>query len=496
MRRYAALLAAVACSAPISIAVQPATSHADTNPPAWLTAVNDYRAQAGLPPVTEDPNLSAADLVHAKYMAATHTVTHAEAQGSPYYSDEGNNAGLHSNVASGPFSTSADAIDEWMRLPFHAMGILRPTLTHMGYGQVVDAAHNVVYAALNVSTATDGSPSLTWPMVWPSSNGHVHLLSYNGPESPDPLTSCSGYETSTNQTAGLPLIVRLGPDATAPSNVTATLTSASTTLPTCVITESTYTNPDAATQAGARQGLAEDHTIVVIPQHSLSPLTSYSLHVDADGKAIDDTFTTDKGQSVVRVVQQSSPAYDGEPTYIGAYIQWDGGLLAGRTVQVYAGADGAQSLVATTTSRSDGTWSAAVRPSGSVRYVAKFAGDSSYLPSESLPIVVRTAPRPTVLLRATNATGVPRGRAVLVDGLLISEADGKRMPGFYIALWAKPYGSTWRLVGTKKTDSHGEAPFLYTVRSTTTFEFKYAGRLSSYPRYRSSVSKTITVRAL
>jgi hypothetical protein len=270
MRRLAVLIAATAAALPLAVAVAPAASHADTTIPLWLQTVNQYRAEAGVPPVTEDPALSAADLVHVKYLAAVGFLTHPEDPSNPLYTDVGNQAGTHSDLAEGGFVNEAAAVDDWMHAPFHALGVLRPTITQMGYAQFKDS-HGMVWAALDVLSDNNGTPSVTWPVTWPNANSSTRLLAYNG-ESPDLLTSCPGYSTPTSDVSGLPLIVSLGPNAASPQLVTATLTSNGVELPSCVVTENNFSNPSG--QDVGRAILGENHTILVVPQLPLEPNTT------------------------------------------------------------------------------------------------------------------------------------------------------------------------------------------------------------------------------
>ena len=491
MRRLVALLAVLTSTSLTTLVVAPAASHADTTTPLWLQTVNAYRSQAGMPAVTEDPALSAADLVHVKYMAATQTLTHAENPASPYYTDTGNQAGLHSDLAEGGFVNAAAAVDDWMHAPFHALGVLRPTETQMGYAQYTDS-HGVVWAALDVLSDNAGTPQVTWPMTWPNSSGNTHLLAYNG-EFPDVLTSCPGYSTPTANVAGLPLMVSLGPTASSPLLVSATLSSNGVTLPSCVVTETNYVNPDE--QLVGREILAENHTILVVPQHPLDPNTTYQLQVVADGSQINDTFTTDRGSDSVDI-QQLQTAYDGQSTYVGGFLNSDFGNIAGRIVKVLQGVPGAQTLVGSATTGSDGSWVTTVKARSATPYTAVFDGDASWLPSASLPLVMKTLAAPTSLALVASASTVHKGSRVKLTAPLINTYNNTRMVGYYVSLYAKPSGTTsWRRVQTLKTDRYGRAIFYYYMSRTTYFQARFAGT-TSYPHTRASTSRSISVRAV
>jgi uncharacterized protein YkwD len=65
----------------------------------WLATVNLYRGLANLPAVTERTDLSAADAQHAQYMVANDEIGHSEDPAKSGYTDAGNAAAQHSNVA-------------------------------------------------------------------------------------------------------------------------------------------------------------------------------------------------------------------------------------------------------------------------------------------------------------------------------------------------------------------------------------------------------------
>src|SRR5882724_10929430 len=104
--------------------------------PDWLKAVNVYRAQAKLPPVTEDPDLSRSDLLHARYSVRNQVLVHSEDPNLPEYTVEGDRAAHASNGAQA--RSEKDAVDQWMQAPFHALGILDPRLKTVGFGLYTD----------------------------------------------------------------------------------------------------------------------------------------------------------------------------------------------------------------------------------------------------------------------------------------------------------------------------------------------------------------------
>jgi len=140
-----------AVAAPATARIQTAAgSEAVQLPSNWLAQMNGYRANYGVPSVVEEPALSAADAQHVLWMAVNDTMMHGEIPGTPSYTAAGDLAGQKSNLSMG----STDAIGGWMAAPFHALGILRPTLQRTGY------AFNPAgsWAALDVLSRNGGPP--------------------------------------------------------------------------------------------------------------------------------------------------------------------------------------------------------------------------------------------------------------------------------------------------------------------------------------------------
>ncbi len=127
----AAVVAAVAAFG-TSTTTSAQTSPANSD---WLGIVNTYRAQSGLAPVTENPWWSAGARNHSCWMLLN-DIAHDEAPGTPGYTADGDQAGNNGNVAvsSNGSATARSHIDLWMTGPFHAIGLLRSSLTTAGFG--------------------------------------------------------------------------------------------------------------------------------------------------------------------------------------------------------------------------------------------------------------------------------------------------------------------------------------------------------------------------
>jgi len=240
----------------------------------WLSRLNYWRSTAGLPPVVEDPNMSAGDYDHAVWMVKNETLSHSESPGSPYYTAAGNTAAQNSNVelSSSTATTDVSAIDFWMGAPFHAMGMVDPRLTTTGYGAYRQAGATPWASgfALNV---IQGNPFTggSWPTYWPANGVTVPMRTYSGNESPNPLAGCPGY----SGTVGLPVFVETGGFVTTSVSAHA-FTGNGAPLAHCVI--------DGTTNGGAFNNELNDRGgVIVIPQAPLQPGVLYAVALTVNG---------------------------------------------------------------------------------------------------------------------------------------------------------------------------------------------------------------------
>ena len=196
------------------LTVLPATSsqiHLATVPAAsggWLTRLNTWRTNSGVPTLTENTTWSQGDHNHALYMVRNDLVTHYETPGVPYYTVAGDTAARNGNiqVSSTTSSTDEQAIDWWMAAPFHAMAMMDPRLTQTGFG-----SYRLVKSGWQEGAALDtsrGNPFTggKYPVYFPGNGSTEPLKSYTGGEFPNPLQACSGYAAPT----GLPVFVEIG----------------------------------------------------------------------------------------------------------------------------------------------------------------------------------------------------------------------------------------------------------------------------------------------
>jgi hypothetical protein len=260
-------------------------------PATWLDRLNFYRSAAALPPVTEEPSLSAPVSLHARYMVLHDVIIHSEKRRHAEASAEGAAAAAVSNLAGSLRADEPDAwaVDTWMQGPFHAIGILDPALRQVGFG--IHRAHNgriQTAAGLDVirGRAASVPPFFSYPVVWPA-DGTTVPLSEGIEEYPNPLSSCRGFKAPT----GLPLIVQVGSGDGVPQVTGSRLFDGARPLAHCVFDESTYRNGNKAEQRLGRSILAARDAIVLIPRDPLTRGRSYRAIIDVDGRQIDWTFS-------------------------------------------------------------------------------------------------------------------------------------------------------------------------------------------------------------
>jgi len=243
----------------------------------WLQAVNLYRAVAGLTPVAEDPALSDGDRKHAQYVVRNDELSHSEDPAKPGYTPEGAAAGSRSNVAAATSATLSETapIDLWMRGPYHAIGILDPTLATVGFGIAHDDTGGIQSAAaLDVLSGRSASNSTaTYPILFPGDGSQVPIDRYDGTERPDPLAQCPGYAAPT----GLPLIVQLA------DGVTPTVTSSSFTRDGASVEHCVFAGSPG-------DSLGNRRAVVLIGREVLRKGSTYQASITVGGQTITWSF--------------------------------------------------------------------------------------------------------------------------------------------------------------------------------------------------------------
>lgn len=308
--RFSAIVVAVLSIVPVSY-----VAAANQSPPfipanaGWLTSVNYYRSMAGLAPVVEDSSYSSGAWAHSCYMTLN-GISHDEVPGLPGYTTAGDNAGNNGNVAvsTATSATERSFIELWMTGPFHAIGILRPHLQRVGYGQCSnpDASRWHTGATLDVLRGLGTRTKLAAPVLFPG-NGTVTSLNKFIAETPNPVTMC-GWTGS----AGLPVTALMPEDfSSVPS---ASITGPTGQLETCVLSRHN-------TSGTAQSILSGDKAVVVMPRSPLAPGT-YTVQLRTSARSVTWSFTVDPAAADGSTAAPAPPQPVAEPEPAG-----DGGVV-------------------------------------------------------------------------------------------------------------------------------------------------------------------------
>jgi uncharacterized protein YkwD len=261
----------------------------------WLTTVNYFRAMVGVPAVAENLSWSTGSVAHSNWMVETGTIAHDEPNGGPFTTPEGDLAGNNGNVAvsSNVNTTAREHIELWMSGPFHALGILRPQLTQVGYGQVnkATATRWRSAATLDVLRGLDFNIARpTTPITFPG-NGTSTSLTQFITESPNPLDFCSW----TGE-AGLPVFAMMPEETT---GGVATMTGPAGPLEVCSIGSASSTGV-------ASQILDADNAVIVIPRRPLTTGT-YNVSITTASRTVAWSFNVDPSVADGAPVAPPSP---------------------------------------------------------------------------------------------------------------------------------------------------------------------------------------------
>jgi cysteine-rich secretory family protein len=282
------LALAILSSLPVAA---PYRAHIDTVPAAsapWLDRLNTWRANAGIPTLTEDTTWSQGDYNHSLYMVKNNLVTHYETPGVPYYTAAGDTAARNGNiqVSSTTGTTDDQAIDWWMGAPFHAMGMMDPRLTTTGFGSYRDTTTSPWQEGGTLDTLRGNSFSGgKYPVYFPGDGTTEPLTTYSGNEFPDPLQACSGYSVPT----GLPVFIQVGGNVATTAGSVHSFTGNGAALAHCVIDSS---NPAVGSSLTSRGG------VIVIPRLPLVNGVTYVVSLTVNGLPYSWSFTVGAFNSV------------------------------------------------------------------------------------------------------------------------------------------------------------------------------------------------------
>jgi hypothetical protein len=220
-------------------------------------------------------------------MVKNDVIGHTEDRTNPWFTPEGLEAAQRGNVMASSREATPDraAIDLWMVGPFHAIGIIDPQLLRTGFGSYREAGGSVAMGAtLNVLSETGPVPAgQEFPIFFPRDGGEMPLLSYEGGETPDPLTGCPGYGTG-RVTTGPPIMIQVGSGSTTPRVTAHRISSGGQTLQSCAYDETSYTNPDAERQQLGRAVLGSRDAVVILPRQPLVSGRTYEVSLTNAGE--------------------------------------------------------------------------------------------------------------------------------------------------------------------------------------------------------------------
>lgn len=255
----------------------------DPDQPGWLAHLNEVRRSGGIPALAENPDWSDGCWDHSRYMVKNDTITHYQDPTNTWYTPDGSQAALVSNLI---ISSAVDAPDDyalqhWLTGPFHGVSLLDPRLQSTGFGSYrEDTGTWRMGACFDVLRGRgELPPDVQYPLIWPAQSSVMPYLAFTGGEYPDPLSSCPGYTTPT----GPPLYLMLGSGELTPSVTTHSFTLDGIPLDHCMIDETSYTHPDPDAQYLGRSILDGRDAIILIPRQPLEHGITYTASVTVNG---------------------------------------------------------------------------------------------------------------------------------------------------------------------------------------------------------------------
>jgi pSer/pThr/pTyr-binding forkhead associated (FHA) protein len=285
----------------------PASSlSASSSPMTWLERINFFRSGAGLDPIRDNPQLSAAAAAHANYLLVNFAEdirsakpmsgsAYEESAGKTGYTESGAREAANLQLEWGCSTyDAAQQIDHWTAGPFHRLAVLDPYLTEAGYGEA--SGDGCWVAALRLPTPPDEVKRYPRAIEFPP-DGAAAGIDWPGLEAPDPLASCPGYE----RPAGLPITLQLGRRVS--TNLSAhSLTEDGKPIEHCVFDAPSYLNADSKAQEYGRWNLRNASAVVIVPRAPLRPGSHYAASITANGVPYTWSFTAAENESTFTAI--------------------------------------------------------------------------------------------------------------------------------------------------------------------------------------------------
>ncbi|MGH7947837.1 MAG: CAP domain-containing protein, partial [Candidatus Binataceae bacterium] len=299
-----------------------------------LERQNEYRKSVNLPAVSVDAALNAGAEKHAEYVIKNKThaahwrvsggrlgagdinpLAQAEAPDNPWFTPQGAAAARSATVLMGPKvpDDGAVIIDQFMAMPFSAISVLDPQMRAMGAGVYCEEGECAAVWAFDYGLAKEefvqifddpggarwnpalgivpiGQAKLRAPVQFPPNGGTTHVLTYEGNEVIEALSSCDGYEPPTG--AAIVLMVGKGSSADGVVNVgDHSLSNSKGPLDHCVFDAANFKTLDQFHQDSGRRGLARLGAVVMIPRAPLIAGERYDVAITADHQPYAWSFT-------------------------------------------------------------------------------------------------------------------------------------------------------------------------------------------------------------
>ena len=257
----------------------------------WIDTLNSYRYAAGVQTVTADDSLNAGALNHSCYMQRNNIITHNENPALPGYTPNGAQAGRNgvldvANIQDGA-ATPRQSIERLLSAPLHAMTMLSPYTSKVGYGACSEPSEIFAESyTLDVTSSTDYTVATpTTPIRFPAAGSTIAMNHYEG-ETPELVRVCNDtFRARSGTQMGIPAWVIMPQPVTGAVNVTWTQPDG-TPMPTCVVTQ---TNAhDEAKSAIGNTG------IVIFALYNQAP-GNHTINVTAGTQATTWTYTTQPG---------------------------------------------------------------------------------------------------------------------------------------------------------------------------------------------------------
>jgi hypothetical protein len=201
------------------------------------------------------------------YRTGIYQSVHLENPASAYYTTAGANEGESSELFVGaPWGwVPVEYIDGWLDGPFHALGLLNPTLGQVSF------AESDGDGGIDVASGLNENPLPTTPVLFPGQGMATDITTFQG-EYPSPLETCNWSE---NATVGSPLIAQLTQAPAA--GISATLKTPKGLIETsqngnlCIVDANDYRTTDTVYGPAGLASLQSDNAVVLMPKAPLTP---------------------------------------------------------------------------------------------------------------------------------------------------------------------------------------------------------------------------------